>query len=83
LNIRLLTLLLSRFTSDVLRLVITYSAEYPDEIPEIEIETEEGEISEEEEEQLVMEMITAVRPSTFYRPVTSDLFHQNDRPMNR
>lgn len=47
----------------MLSLVITYSETYPDELPEIAIEAEEGELSEEEEETLVMGLIGAVSPS--------------------
>lgn len=46
--------------TDVLLLKITYSPTYPDELPEIGVECEEGELSEEEEEHLVMELIAAV-----------------------
>lgn len=47
----------------MLQLVITYSETYPDELPEIAIEAEEGELSEEEEETLVVGLIGAVSPS--------------------
>lgn len=46
---------------DTLLLTITYSPTYPDELPEIGLETLEGELDEEEEEELVMGMIGAVR----------------------
>lgn len=44
----------------MLSLLITYSEKYPDELPEIGIRVEEGELSEDEEEQLVMGLIGAV-----------------------
>lgn len=44
-------------------LTITYSPTYPDELPEIGIETLEGELSEDEEEELVMGLIAAVSPA--------------------
>lgn len=48
---------------DVLSLLITYSPTYPDELPEIGIECEEGDLDGEEEEQLVMGLIGAARDS--------------------
>lgn len=44
----------------MLDLIITYSPTYPDELPEISIECVEGELSEEEDEELVMGLIGAV-----------------------
>lgn len=53
-------LILTSFVLDVLQLIITYSPTYPDELPEIAIECEEGELSEEEEEELVLGLIGEV-----------------------
>lgn len=44
-------------STDVLSLVITYSPTYPDELPEIGLEVLEGELDDEEQEQLVMGLI--------------------------
>lgn len=44
----------------MLDLIITYSPTYPDELPEISIECVEGELSDEEDEELVMGLIGAV-----------------------
>ena len=56
-------------TQDTVLLTITYSTTYPDELPEIGIETLEGDLGEEEEEELVMGLIAAVGPS-FFSPAT-------------
>ncbi|KAM0748146.1 RWD-domain-containing protein [Meredithblackwellia eburnea MCA 4105] len=48
-----------------LLLTITYSPTYPDELPEIEVEGIEGDLTEEEEQELVQSCITAVRLSLF------------------
>lgn len=50
--------------------MVTYSERYPDELPEIGITVEQGDLSEEEEETLVMGLIGAVSRCTVHPALT-------------